>query len=252
MAGFDLDGPDATGAHIIPFFGHTFNQDTWAPRAGNAYFKVGATTKYFSSEEWLSSFIGHDDNFGPNFCVPRRFLDPNQVKYVVALMPQGTKYDGIRAEVLAINALYNTFHKIHIVENCFWLTQLLTYTSRKDIVLRANVVDKALYVQHLKESMDSYDLKENEDVIEILPEILPDLVWIIEISIPELFSTNYSKLGEIILDATLPLADDLSNQGEAFVLTRFPKHYYLNSGDGKTFQYLPSNFTGHLPVFERH
>jgi hypothetical protein len=38
LLGFDLtgvneDGSEVNGRHIIPFFGHTFNQDTWAPRA---------------------------------------------------------------------------------------------------------------------------------------------------------------------------------------------------------------------------
>ena len=56
--------------HIIPFYGHTFNKDTWAPAADKSYFKVGEKLKYVPSEYWTSSFLGHDDNFGPNYCVP--------------------------------------------------------------------------------------------------------------------------------------------------------------------------------------
>jgi len=73
MLGFKLAGPRAEGRHIIPFFGHTTNQDAWVPNAEVAYFHVGEDTRYVPSEAWVSSFIGHDDNFGSNFCVPRLY-----------------------------------------------------------------------------------------------------------------------------------------------------------------------------------
>ena len=43
LLGFRLAGAGAQqdAKHIIPFFGHTFNQDTWVPNAGAAYFHVG-------------------------------------------------------------------------------------------------------------------------------------------------------------------------------------------------------------------
>jgi len=42
LIGFKLSGRGSAdyGRHIIPFFGHTFNQDTWAPRSHNAYFHI--------------------------------------------------------------------------------------------------------------------------------------------------------------------------------------------------------------------
>lgn len=248
LVGFELGGPKAEGAHIIPFFGHTFNQDTWAPRAGNAYFKVGANTQYFSSEQWLSSFIGHDDNFGPNFCVPRRFLEPEQVKYVVSLMPDGVSYDGVTAEVLAIDALYSTLQNLPGGDDCFWFRQLRIYTQQKDIVLRATVMLKEEYVKHLTKSQDWQQNLEDKEAIELIEQVLPDLIWMVEVSIPELFSTNYSKLGEIILDASMAIDEDQSNRGEAFIMARFPRNYYVNAGDGITFNHLPSLLESHVLV----
>ncbi len=35
LLGFKLVGPEATGHHIIPFFGHTFNRDMWVPDTEN-------------------------------------------------------------------------------------------------------------------------------------------------------------------------------------------------------------------------
>ena len=50
LLGFKLTGPEASGHHIIPFIGHTFNRDAWVPNADSAYFHVGEDTKYISSE----------------------------------------------------------------------------------------------------------------------------------------------------------------------------------------------------------
>ena len=56
LLGFEYKGPKAKGErHIISFFGHTFNQDTWVPNAEVAYFHVGERTRYIPSEAWLSS-----------------------------------------------------------------------------------------------------------------------------------------------------------------------------------------------------
>ena len=85
LLGFHFTGPAIQDPqrHIIPFYGHTFNKDTWAPEADIAYFQVGRKLRYIPSENWTSSFLGHDDNFGPNFCVPRLYIQPKEVDYVV-------------------------------------------------------------------------------------------------------------------------------------------------------------------------
>ncbi|MDA3925852.1 MAG: hypothetical protein PF904_14245 [Kiritimatiellae bacterium] len=60
--------------HVIPVFGHTFNEDTWVSNADLSYFKAGQDLEYIPSESWLSMYLAHDDNFGSNFCIPRRYL----------------------------------------------------------------------------------------------------------------------------------------------------------------------------------
>ncbi|MDR2862800.1 MAG: hypothetical protein LBV54_02820, partial [Puniceicoccales bacterium] len=43
LLGFSMGGPEAPqDRHIIPFYGHTFNKDTWAPDADVSYFNIGA------------------------------------------------------------------------------------------------------------------------------------------------------------------------------------------------------------------
>ena len=94
------------------------------PRASLAYFHVGDHTRYISSEEWLSSFIGHDDNFGSNYCVPRKFLELSQVKYVVALRPSDPAYGAMTAETIAVDCLYSTVDTLSQYDN-YWIRRLI-------------------------------------------------------------------------------------------------------------------------------
>ncbi len=74
----------------------------------------------------------------------------------------------------------------------------------------------------------------------------------IEFSIPELFSTNYSKLGEIILDATSPIHKDIELSN--LVLTRFPGLYLFNissTGIAPGFVYRESKLKFHTSLFKK-
>lgn len=94
LVGFRLAGRElrAEAKHIIPIYGHTFNKDTWAPDADVAYFRIGEGVGYVPSESWTSSFLGHDDNFGPNFCIPRLYIGNDKVDYVVEIFKLGILY----------------------------------------------------------------------------------------------------------------------------------------------------------------
>lgn len=220
LLGFDLAGVDengkaiSPGRHIIPFFGHTFNQDTWAPRAQNAYFHIGEETRYIPSDEWLSSFIGHDDNFGSNFCVPRGFLDPRHVSYVVALLPKDFQADPVKAEVAAAHVLYTVFSLVPSkYRQSFWHRQLSGYVSAQDVVLRTHAVSRDAYAAHLG-SMQDWDGNASPFSADDLASLLPATLWMVELSVPEVFSTNYGKIGEIIIagDADLSMEADASDE----------------------------------------
>lgn len=87
LLGFQLDAsPEGPGSrHVIPVFGHTFNEDTWLPQAHRSYF--GSKLSYYPSENWLSTFVVHDDNFGPYLCLPRHFLQQEKVRILFGTKP---------------------------------------------------------------------------------------------------------------------------------------------------------------------
>ena len=60
--------------------------------ADMAYFRVGESFGYIPSANWTSSFLGHDDNFGPCFCVPRLYISNDKVDYVAELLKPGIRF----------------------------------------------------------------------------------------------------------------------------------------------------------------
>jgi len=253
MLGFKLAGPRAEGRHIIPFFGHTSNQDAWVPNAEVAYFHVGEDTRYVPSEAWVSSFIGHDDNFGSDFCVPRLYVTPEQVDYVVALLPEKARYCGVVAEAIAANYLYSVLPELDVPQKP-WLARLIASASRQDVVLRALALRRDQYIQHLRDVSDWDYRREKASLCNALEKHLPDILWMIEVSLPELFPSNQRKLGEIVLDAAINPSAQLDFR--TFLFARFPGRFLLLekiSPSGKpSFVTVPSRIESHTPLCSGH
>ena len=252
MLGFRFAGPKSRGdKHIIPFFGHTFNQDAWVPEANVNYFKVGKRTRYMPSEAWCSSFIGHDDNFGPNFCVPRLFVHPKQVQYVVELLRPNACYGGVVAETAGVNYLYSILKKIKDIENP-WLSRLSEYVKEQKVVLRAVFLTKEQYMSHLRHDMDWKGINELPELCNSLEKSVPSAVWGVEVSIPQLFPANLRKLGEIVLNATV--VPKKKRDLNIFLFARFPEMtMFLDKKIVKgraEFLNMPSSITSHLPLFQ--
>jgi hypothetical protein len=51
---------------------------------------------------------------------------------------------------------------------------------------------------------------------------------LVEVTVPEIFSTNKRKLGEILLDAGQERKPEIN--GESFILARFPESYVFFDG----------------------
>ena len=253
LMAFSMSGPGASAVgHMIPFFGHTFNEDTWAAIAEGAYFNIGSVIKYIPSDSWLSSFIVHDDNFGSNLCIPKAYLQRENAKYVIVLLPKGFQYNALYAEVAASDYFYSLVPNLVTLSNS-WLNRLIDYCTQQKLILRVVPVTKQSYLDHLKNSSDWEGHCENEAILAHLEAIKPDLMWMIEVSIPDLFSTNKRKIGELLLDATLPFSSEVDFT--LFVLARFPGIYLFlegleNNGEPQ-FLTVPSEIISHIELLVR-
>lgn len=255
LLGFRMTGPAASSEkHIIPFFGHTFNKDTWVPEADIAYFDVGGGVGYIPSESWTSSFLGHDDNFGPNLCVPRLYVRPEQAEYVVELLQDGAVYSGVHAEAITLLFLYSLWPQLAKSDNP-WMKRLAAaaHPDVRRVVLRALCVSRDAYLLHLRGARDWTEKQENPNLLAILEKFLPKIVWVVEISLPHLFPANERKVGEIVLNPFVPFDPQAPINYALFLLARLPGRLFViesSSAGTPKFMDVASGFESHLPMLK--
>lgn len=253
LLAFTTSGPRAPGCgHIVPLLGHTFNEDTWSARGDGAYFKIGKDIRYLPSSAWMSSFLIHDDNFGSNLCVAKDYLPPKQADYVVALYPRGYAAPGFVAEVASSRYFYSLLRQLDESANP-WVNRLHRTVKNKELILRTVPITREAYCQHVREMQDWEHHTEDSATVDDLARLCPDRMWMIEVSIPDLFSTNLRKLGELLLSADLTISDRPDYQ--KFVLSRFPGCYMLfDRLDGRRqprFVAASSGLQTHTPLWTR-
>ena len=252
--------------HAIPVFGHTFNEDMWVPIAEWSYFVVGAGTRYVPSEQWLSTFVAHDDNLGSNYCIPRHFLHAKRlcdnwpggsrpcqtesdcVAYVIATLPKNVKVNPIDAEVIGADYLFRI--RKEVASSNAWWSRLEDYAGQNKLVLRPFLLTALEYAQHLG-SMSDWDHGTIPENLRAWVEQFSDRpLWMVELSVPELFSTNRRKVGEVLLfaDRSPGTSRDFRN----FLLARIPGYFvFFTGGDFNTpeFSLVPSPVRGHVSLF---
>lgn len=254
LLGFRLGNPERPiSRHIIPFYGHTFNKDTWVTDAENFYFNIGEGAGYVPSVNWTSSFIGHDDNFGSNFCVPQLYVKPEQVDYVAAIYPHGVDLMGSDIALLALPILSELYPAMPSGNK--WLSRLKAAFSGSvpKVVFRTICIETAKYFDKLAKCRDWDGHIEAADLIAVfLKARFPKWIQVVEVSLPQLFAANERKLGDIVFDAEHPrryVGSDISKT--PFLFARLPGSYFmldLQSGGDNRFSAFPSLIKSHVPV----
>jgi len=187
--------------HVLTVIGHTTNFDRWQPEADRGYGNY-PVKPYITTAEWCDHYIINDDNYGMyctipsesmrNFIVPSKNPNPHAV-IALTIAPKDISLEGYIAEQKAIMIFRRIISQglcIRISNN--WMCRLIK--SFDKVVCRTILVKKNHYLSQFSE----------KDEIKLN---FPELLWVTEISLPNLYSANKSKIGEIVLDATN--SDDL-------------------------------------------
>ena len=259
LLGFKTGALGHESRHIIPVFGHTFNKDTWVSDAEAFYFQLGKGLGYIPSETWTSSFISHDDNFGSNFCIPRLYLNPSQVDYAAGIFPAHIELMPTDADAVAVGLLPELIPYLDCGNK--WqrrLAEAFQFT-RQDykprIVVRSLLMSSADYLRQVADSADWDRNAESRELVEAFSQVTwADEVWVVEVSLPQLFPTNEAKLGEIILNAKIcPSFEEQPPGLSAFLFARLPGAYFFkdvaHGNGGMGFIRLRSRLVSHIPVF---
>lgn len=243
LLGFELSKNPKTNAenrHIIPIFGHTFNEDLWAPEAERNYF--GKDRGYFPSENWLSSYLAHDDNFGPYVCLPRHYLSGDEFRLLISWHIPPVALPSELAEALAVDFIVH-FSKNHVAPHAEWYGRMKAFAIAGLLVLRSVLLSKAEYIDHLKALRDREGRHFEQATIDRFATNLPAHVWMVEASAPELFPASRRKFGEIVFDALQAPKPPNHN----FLLFRAPGTVVFNGAGG--IQTEASALIGHTPLY---
>jgi hypothetical protein len=241
LLGFELAPHPGTGErsrHVVPIFGHTFNEDLWVPEAERNYF--AHDRGFFPSESWLSSYLAHDDNFGPYVCLPRHYLGRDQFRVLIGCHETGVNLPAADAETLAIDVLVFIAQQLSAAD-VPWFERFRAFTRAGLLVLRAQLVTADTYTAHLRTLRDREGFDLEPALVTSLLAGFPARAWIVEISAPELFPATRCKFGEVLLDAsqTDPLA--------ALLAIRLPGHV-IRPQPG-TLALSRTRLAGHTPLF---
>jgi hypothetical protein len=256
---------DVDSYHAIPIFGHTFNSDTWVPSAERLYFQVGAGTRYIPSESWVSMYIGHDDNWDAHYCIPRHYFQtqhPTQINardaspklgecvaHVISTVPKKVHVSPIRAEVIAADYLFALRRRLARLRRNVWASRLNKHTTQNLVVLRPILVTTSEYCSHLRCIRDWNHKRIDAGVVSALEGLPNTNLWMVEVSLPELFSANLRKVGEVLVRA-----EKRPGPGRlgGFFLARLPGYFALlrEIKRGKPrFTFIPSGADGHVELF---
>lgn len=209
---------------------------------------------YVPSENWTSSFIGHDDNFGSNYCVPRLYVTQQQADYVVELFNEGAQYSGVQAEAVTLNFIYSLQSSIETHANSnYWIKKLVEYIKVQQIVLRAIYITKSAYLKQLHTTVDWDGKREDRTIVSLLRKLLPEKMWVIEISFPQLFPANERKIGEVLLNPFITIDMRRNVDFRLFLMARVPAQYYFLKSFKKAkpdFIKVNSKIQSHMPLIK--
>jgi hypothetical protein len=223
-----IDGPGVS--HVVTILGHTLNTDRWEPEAKLGY---GAfpVTKYTSSAAWADHFLMSDDNFGMYVTLPsdmiRNFLVPDynpnlHASSAIALVPACvSRISGILVEAYAASAAETIIAKTTPTAANRWLAYLREPLAKgaarpRAIVCRTLMVtEKAKYVSQLGAGDSDGNLLP-EDLKQRLELHLPDSFWLTEITVPDLYTANKHKLGDVITKMDAAADEFVKGNGRIF------------------------------------
>lgn len=247
----DGDGKDGGSGpdHVVFVYGHTRHSDEWHPQAIAAY-AGPVDALYFPASNWIDHFLIHDDNFGPYYTLSSSALEFKKevtAHKIIAIRDIKIGTASQFAEGNAAAQLANVLPRLKAMGSGRWF-EYLTSAPRK-FVLRTILIQRKRYLSHLR-AMRGHD-SSRMSASEIEPfGALPERFWMVEFSLPPLFTGNHSKLGEVIISAdTLAKSPDdatiLALRLPSLSLVRDTKHKLLPYG---------SSLRSHAEIFriKRH
>lgn len=251
--------------HIVPIMGHTLNTDLWKPEAEIVYSNNIIRTddigfEHRSASAWVDHFIIHDDNFGMYYCLPIDLLrrrttlneDPvfRAIKAIV-IKSKGLKTLASVAEKHSLEIMERNIFDIFlgVIPNIhkdrtqnYWLYMIIDsiINKKNTFVVRTLLTTKEDFQQNMNQcDYEGVSFTENEK--NNIMEVLPERFWLTELTFPDLYTANGTKLVDVIYSSEI----EAGNLNERWIQTRMPGVLINNSSR----KYIPLSVKSHYPLF---
>lgn len=226
--GWDMER-NSEVSHVVSVVGHTLNTDRWAPEARFGYGSF-PRAKHMPVTDWIDHFIISDDNYGMYLTVPtemlRNVLEPSHNPWLhaaraCALVPQPVTLGGYTAEQIAVYVGKLVLDQTRSGANT-WAMRMLD----RPLVTRTLLVSGDEYRAHLQEvaGMEAWHKSELANII------MPQYVWVTELTLPQLYCANKRKLGEVVQNACLTPEADADPDKAKPIFAWLPGVCVLHSG----------------------
>lgn len=245
-------------AHIVPVLGHTLNSDMWRPEAEPAYLNIKSRLNYKPTSAWIDHFIIHDDNFGMYFCLPVEALkrvtlpqyDPNfRANLAVAVIPSGVTTPAWEAEwasAVVIKDMFNRYLDNKLLLDDWSYRIIASDPAHRPIVIRTFLVTKDDYATGLNEK-DFEGNEFSEQDKENLIKDLPSKFWLSEITLPDLYAANKSKIVDFFYDCNLSILENTEDIFKRWIQIRIPGVMIKRDVNGSSLT-VPMSVKSHYPL----
>jgi len=234
--------------HVVTVLGHTINSDRWEPEARRGYGNY-PIKPYIPTAEWCCHYIISDDNYGMystlpadairNFIVPTK--NPNQhACMAISIVPDTVTLYGYQAEQSAIIIAHKLINSVGLGVPNTWLDRLKSACcpEKLNFVCRTSLRKGKDYWAHIAEEIPTFTQKQVKYF-----NALPKDIWVSEVSLPNIFTGNKHKLGDIVINANASPQEHL--EGKSLALAWFPG--FIQLGNNINLDTWP--ITSHIPLF---
>jgi len=247
-------------SHVVTVLGHTMNTDKWLPEARVLY--EGQDFSCHSSVNWATHLIIHDDNFGNYLCAEtnsvRRITLPSyemrfRPRVAIGVLPCRVQARHPDVEEIVVHRMpWETLLAMLVshpdVASMKWLPRLFReLTKGNRLVTRTFLATREAYRSHLREAKDFQRRGYTKKEVALLTAGFPVYFWVTEVSLPDLYAVNRTKLADVVVPCDRRLRR--RNPFENILLLRLPGLYY-NPANVPFLSFVPlGDVQSHIPLF---
>lgn len=110
---------------------------------------------------------------------------------------------------------------------------------------------KSSYIKQLSQ-MESWEgEKIDKKMINMYNKFLPNSFWMVEVSIPELFSANRRKLGEILIRSDVVIKPEIQPDWSLFLFAHLPACLAAVNSNQNKFEFFPHSIKSHSALYSQ-